>query len=138
MNRARKTALPTMEEGKKPIVLVVDDDVLNLRTYRRVFRKDYDLTLASSGSEALEELSQRAFDVVLVDFSMPEMNGRELIIKARALQPSLPAVFVTGYPDHPEVQESLDQGLAREVVPKPWERQEILESVRRCLDMTEA
>jgi len=116
-------------------VLIVDDEVPNLTTFQRVFRKHFDLQLASSGERALELLAQHEFDVVLSDFGMPVMTGAELVARARELQ-SVAFVMVTGYMNHPEVIELEASGAVFAIVPKPWERATILDVVARAAEHT--
>ncbi len=117
-------------EAAKPRILVVDDDHANLRTFRIVFRAEYDATLALSGDEALGELAVGSFDVALVDYAMPGMNGLELLVRMQRAHPEVGRVMVTGYPDHPELAEAARSGVAAAVVMKPWDRDDL----QRTLD----
>ena len=102
-------------------MLVVDDDELNLTTFRRAFRRDFEITCAGSGVEALGLVAGALFDVALVDFAMPGMNGVEFLRAARALRTDLPAVMVTAHADLAEVQAALSGGWVQAIVMKPFE-----------------
>ena len=80
-------------------VLIVDDDELLLRALARTFRQDFDCVTATSGKVALELIGRgEHFDVVVSDIVMPEMNGHELYLAIRALDPVLAdhAIFLSG------------------------------------------
>lgn len=118
------------QHARTPKVLIVDDDALNLRTMERVFRRQFDMRLVASGEAALEVLDE-GFDVALVDYTMPGMTGVELLRELARRSPSTGRVLVTAHAHLPEVVDALASGLAHAVLPKPWERDDILAWVDR-------
>jgi len=62
-------------------ILVVDDDSINIKLIKGIMREEpiYEIISATSGKEALEILDQQAFDLILLDVRMPEMDGLELL-----------------------------------------------------------
>ena len=62
-----------------------------------VYRSD-----APSGGEGLELASHHSVDVVIVDYTMPEMNGHEVAIEMRRLRPQAPIIMLSGAVDVPE------------------------------------
>ena len=80
--------------------LVVDDSVL----YRRILSDTRtaitdvgEIVTAHSGKSALEKLSRSAFDLVTLDFEMPEMNGLETLAEIRRLHPGVKVIMVSAY-----------------------------------------
>jgi CheY-like chemotaxis protein len=126
-SRSRPAPVPHV---RTPKVLIVDDDALNLRTIERVFRRHLDMRLAASGESALELLDEH-FDVALVDYTMPGMTGVELLREIARRSPSTGRVLVTAHAHLPDVVDALASGLAQAVLPKPWERDDILAWVER-------
>ena len=61
----------------------------------------YTVATASSGREGLELAGLRSFDVVIVDYCMPEMNGQEFAIAMRRLRPLAPIIMLSGAVDVP-------------------------------------
>ena len=112
-------------------VLVVDDEVQNLQTFQRVWRREYEIAIADSGAAGLALLAGQEFDVVLTDFGMPEMDGAEFVEVARRTQ-AVAIVMVTGYIDKPEVRRLEDDGALFGVVGKPWDRSTILDVIERA------
>jgi CheY-like chemotaxis protein len=116
-------------------VLLVDDDRPNRVTVERVFRGRYDVTTAPSAAAALELISGADFDVVLVDYSMPQTNGLELARRVREARPGLPCVLVTGYGDLPVIEEARAAGIILDVVMKPWRPEDIERVVERAVEL---
>ena len=107
-------------------MLVVDDEVTNLNTFRRVFRADFDVVAAIDGASALRLLQAEAFDVVMSDYSMPGMNGVELLKEVSKTWPNIARLLITAHQDLNDVLLARDSGLAAGIVPKPWTREHIL------------
>ncbi len=103
----------------------MDDDAANLRTFLRVFRRQYGIVTAGSGEEALALLGREPVDVALVDHSMPGMSGLELLRRMQQLHPGVRRVMLTAYGDLPELRAAVDSGLAAGIVMKPWDRRDI-------------
>ena len=80
----------------RPRVLVIDDSPLDQAVYKRTLR-DFELTFEGSGEAGLDRLAAEEFDLVLLDFQLPRMNGGEVLSKIRReLKLDLPVVVVTG------------------------------------------
>ena len=64
------------------VVLIVDDDISVLRTFSKLLQKaGYVTETAETGKEAIEKISKRFYDVVLIDFLLPDMDGINLLEK---------------------------------------------------------
>ena len=83
--------------GHHASVLVIDDDRLAARALKRILHR-HDVIVVSGGTEALERLEERAFDVVLCDLMMPEITGMELYERVLEMSPEQAErmVFLTG------------------------------------------
>ena len=84
-------------------VLLVDDEPRVVRALDRVLRtaapRDWVVTTATSGREALEHLDREAADVVISDMSMPEIDGTALLSEVRDRWPGTVRVVLSGYSD---------------------------------------
>src|SRR5579871_717143 len=87
---------PTANLGK---VLVIDDEASILMTLERILRATgYDVQTAQSGREGLEYFGRAAWDLVVLDRSMPDMSGEDVAAEIKRHQPSLPLILITGFP----------------------------------------
>ncbi|MCY1076612.1 response regulator [Archangium lansingense] len=103
-------------------VLVVDDEPVVRDVCARLLSREPDLvvSLAEDAEEALELLRAQRFDVLITDKNLPGMGGVELISEARALQPALEAVMITGYSSSESVIAAFAAG-ASDYILKPFE-----------------
>lgn len=95
-----------MDERK---ILVVDDDQNMLQLLYTFLRDSYRVTTATNGQEALDMIREKRPDLVLLDYLMPGMNGKEtleVIRKDEELR-DLPVFFLTGVSDTNKISECL-------------------------------
>ena len=85
------------ESKKRPTILVVDDDPVNLQIAFGILKNDYHVKVATSGSAALELAAASLPDLILLDVVMPEMDGFEVCrrLKAGPATCLIPVIFLT-------------------------------------------
>jgi response regulator RpfG family c-di-GMP phosphodiesterase len=119
---------------------VIDDEPGNLFTFRRVFASLYDMTLASSGNEGLLRLDAatgvQAFEVVLLDFAMPQMNGAQFLAAMREKHPTIPCLFLTAYAELEEVKSVSKSYRVAAVILKPWEKDDVERRIEHALRLS--
>ncbi|CAG2139481.1 hybrid sensor histidine kinase/response regulator [Cupriavidus plantarum] len=106
---AHATVAPVAQADAIGRILVVDDDSL-VATSTALLLEDagHEVVSADSGDAALELLaSDMDFDVLLTDYSMPQMTGTELASAARLLRPGLSIILATGYAEVPDTDTSV-------------------------------
>jgi adenylate cyclase len=118
-------------------ILVVDDNEDNRYTLvRRLEREGYrDLATAADGREALDRLAAGAFDLVLLDVMMPELDGIETLARIKA-DPGLrhvPVVMISAATDLERVVRCIELG-AEDYLPKPFNRVLLRARVGACLE----
>jgi thioredoxin reductase (NADPH) len=120
---------------KKPIILTVDDDAQVLsaitRDLRQEFRQHYRILSVNSGPEALStltELRARAepLALVLADQRMPEVEGVEVLTRARELFPEAKRVLLTAYADTTAAIKAINSAQLDYYLLKPWDPPEQL------------
>ena len=117
---------------KKPKVLYVDDEQINLKVFEISFAEKFDLVTALNGVEGLNILeNDPTINVVLSDLKMPGLDGIEFIKKAKERFPNKKYFLLTGYEMTPDIQESLDSGLIHNYMRKPFNKKEIEAEIER-------
>ncbi|MBN2181269.1 MAG: response regulator transcription factor [Sedimentisphaerales bacterium] len=86
----------------------------------------------AKASECLEQIETQRCDLLITDVKMPEMNGIELLIKAKRIAPWLPVLIVTGYGDIPTAVTAVKAG-AVDFIEKPLETETFLRKVKSLL-----
>ena len=115
-------------------ILVVDDEQANRVTLERILsREGYRVVHAPSGRVAMEELRDRAIDVVLTDLKMPGMSGIDLLKAAKKIDPDLEVVVMTAYGTVETAVEAMKEG-AYDFVSKPLKRMDLVRTLRKALE----
>jgi len=118
----------------RPSVLIIDDDptfCLMLKSF--LSKKDFATETAFSGTEALTQVRNNNFDVVLSDFRLPDTDGLELLENIREIKPGTPVIIMTSYADIRIAVKAMKIG-AYEYVTKPVNPDEILLTIKNALN----
>lgn len=118
----------------KTNILAVDDEIFNLETLKRTFRKDYNVFTASSGSEGLDIISNEEIHIVISDQRMPVMTGTEFLKSVALKQPDTIRIILTAYTDVIDLIEAINSGLVYKYVTKPWQPQDFRMTIQRAAD----
>ncbi|PKM46439.1 MAG: hypothetical protein CVV05_01820 [Gammaproteobacteria bacterium HGW-Gammaproteobacteria-1] len=141
----RETSLPTTNEPASPVsksgprltglsILSAEDNEVNQLLLESILIPEgARLTMVENGRLAVDQVAQHgaaAFDVVLMDVSMPEMDGYEATRRIRALAPDLPVIGLTGFAYAEERRRCLEAGMAERIV-KPIDFEQLVAAVLR-------
>ena len=112
--------------GKPVSILIVDDDLGMLKTLKYILTyKGYEVVALNTGVEAIEQIKERSFDIVLIDLRMPDMNGVEVLKEIKRLDPETNVMMITAYTMH-ELVEKAKKGGAKAILSKPLDLDEII------------
>ena len=120
-------------------ILVIDDEVMITRTLQKLLQKQgYDATIVSGGTEALTEIKQSDFDLIVIDIRMPQMDGIETLKAIREYlsvesKDPVPEIVITGYADEQKYKCAVDLKVAAYIY-KPFETKDFLDTIKRTLD----
>lgn len=114
-------------------ILIIDDETdICLLLDRFLSKNGYEVTTASNALDGLAELKKTAFDLVISDFRLPDMDGLEFLKKAKALRPDCRVIIITGYSDIRMAVEVIKYG-ALDYITKPLYPEELLSVVKESL-----
>lgn len=115
----------------KTRVLFVDDDENLLKAARRILHKEIDLTVASSGQQALEVLDKSGpFEVLVSDQNMPSMKGVTLLSEAANRWPLTVRIMLTGNNDQETTIAAVNNGKVFRFVRKPCQPLDLLDAIK--------
>jgi CheY-like chemotaxis protein len=115
----RKEKTPVASNGHSLHILVVEDDPLVRGIEAEYMISDgHTVETAADGCEGLDKFHAGKFDLVLVDRAMPEINGEQLIEAIKEMDPDMPMILVTGFPDI--LREDHEPQRANLILSKPF------------------
>ncbi|MGE5583889.1 MAG: sigma-54-dependent transcriptional regulator [Bacillota bacterium] len=116
-------------------ILVVDDDLGMRDTLEAVLTAEgYEVGVAVNGAETTEILARESFDVMLLDFKMPDCTGVELLPLIKKAAPEMPVIMMTAYGTVKAAVEAVKQG-AYDFITKPFELEEMRLLIEKALEM---
>ena len=117
-----------------PKIIVVDDEIRICKSLAYLLKsKDYEVTTAACGKDALASADQIAFDLAVLDIHLPDIFGTELIEKIKLRNPDISVIVITGDANLDSALAALRCG-AYDYLRKPFELEEFLRTVENALN----
>lgn len=115
-------SVATDSSSKKPTLLLVDDEEVNLQVLKCALEDDYNLLMTKSGEDAVRVIQTHEVDLILLDILMPRMNGYETLAALRTIPSAaqVPVIFVTALQDIASEREGISLGAVDYIV-KPFD-----------------
>lgn len=120
--------------GKR--ILVIDDDIMNLRIAEDMLGEDFQISSVKSGEEAFAFLEKSSTDLILLDIHMPKMDGFELIRRLKESEQycKIPVIFLTADENKEAEIRGLELG-AMDFITKPFVKEIMLHRINRILEL---
>ena len=123
--------LTMMEKAR---ILIAEDEMTQRELLEGFLKKEgYSVMAVTNGREALQKLHGELFDVVLLDYKMPELDGFQTLREIRRLYPDLPAVMMTAYGTVETAVASMKEG-AVDYLTKPIDLEELLLLLQKVVE----
>lgn len=129
-----------MNEIQPKRILLVDDEANILSAVQRELKTpplvhySYDITSCTSPLQALAIAREQAFDLVVSDYRMPEMDGIAFLATFREIQPDCPRIVLSGQTDMSALMRMVNETHVYRFIPKPWHDYYLKGSVVQALD----
>ena len=134
-----QTQTVQIPRGKGELILVVDDEkpLVDMMT-QMLERLGYTVVGKTASMDALEAFSAEPgrFDLVITDYAMPNMTGKELAEALMAVKPDIPVILCTGFSENIDAESAKSMGI-KEFLMKPVVRSELAATIRNVLDKKE-
>ncbi|MCP4247521.1 MAG: PAS domain S-box protein [bacterium] len=139
--RPKSTDRPDRRRATEPahahsLILVVDDqEVVRTVTQRSLEQYGFRVLTAENGGRAIERFAERPQDIdaVLLDLTMPDMNGMQVFRQMRAVRPDLPIVLTSGY-DESDAAREVGQEPHSCFLPKPYAPRELVDAITAVIN----
>jgi DNA-binding NtrC family response regulator len=120
----------------KPRILIVEDEKLIRWSLQQRFQEEgYVVDGSETGAEGLTQLSEAIFDLVLLDYKLPDMTGLDVLRKIREEDQDLVVLMMTAYSNVENAVEAMRLG-AFDYVSKPFEMDALMVTVSKALETT--
>lgn len=117
----------------KKSILICDDEEGIRESLKLILEKDYNLSFAIDGNDALSAVKKNPVDIVIMDIKMPRMDGIETMRKLKNIKPDAKILVTSGYKSVETAQEAVAAGASDYIV-KPFERSDIAKAVKKLAD----
>jgi len=115
-------------------ILIVDDEDGIVEEVREFFLEEgYEVVCANTAAEGIKRVKEERPGIALVDLKLPDMSGVEVLIAAKAFDPSIKVIVNTGYVD-PVMQERAEKSGADAFLNKPFDLEILMDAIEKLSD----
>jgi DNA-binding NtrC family response regulator len=126
------------ESGAIGSILIVDDEAAIRESLQTLLELEgYEVETSGDGAEGLARLADRPYDLVLLDFALPERNGIEILQDIRERDSELAVIMITAYGTVENAVNAMQAG-ATNFIQKPWDNEKLLADVRTAVGQRRA
>src|SRR5260370_1317266 len=120
----------TVETTTSGAILIIDDEAAIGESLETLLEfEGYSVESAETGEQGLTKIGERPFDLVLLDFALPDRNGLEVLADIRDRDPQLAVIVITAYGTVDNAVRVIQSG-ATNFIQKPWDNEKLLSDVR--------
>lgn len=116
------------------ILVIEDDEDLSSTMVEWLVFNDHDAEAALTGEDGLARMTEKSFDVVILDWQLPGMAGIEVCKAYRAQGGKAPVLMLTGRRDPAEKEQCMKAG-ATEFLPKPFRLEQLSNQIQKVLEL---
>ena len=124
------------QKGQIKVLLVDDEEGYVNVLAKRMTKRQVEVSIALSGSEAIQTLRKKDFDVAVVDLKMEDMDGIEVLKIFKKMDPELPVVMLTGHGSEKAARDGLALG-AFDYLTKPCDLEDLLATISKAAERKE-
>ena len=124
------------QKGQIKVLLVDDEEGYVNVLAKRMTKRQVEVSIALSGSEAIQTLRKKDFDVAVVDLKMEDIDGIEVLKIFKKMDPELPVVMLTGHGSEKAARDGLALG-AFDYLTKPCDLEDLLATISKAVERKE-
>ncbi|MCX8030836.1 MAG: sigma-54 dependent transcriptional regulator [Thermodesulfovibrionales bacterium] len=115
---------------KKSILIVEDDPIMRLGMSHFLKSQGYLVFQCNDGREAIQAIEKQRFDLIITDLKLPELDGMEVLKKAKELSKDIGLIIITAYAEIKSAVQAIKEG-AYDYLAKPFSNEELLITIER-------
>jgi DNA-binding NtrC family response regulator len=124
------------QKGQIKVLLVDDEEGYVNVLAKRMTKRQVEVSIALSGSEAIQTLRKKDFDVAVVDLKMEDIDGIEVLKIFKKMDPELPVIMLTGHGSEKAARDGLALG-AFDYLTKPCDLEDLLATISKAAERKE-
>ncbi len=124
--------MPNASDPKIRLLLIDDEIDFTSVMVKRLGRRNIDTTTANGGRQAIALVAEQAFDVVVLDLKMEDMDGIEVLKMLKQKAPNLPVIMLTGHGSHSAAEEGFAHG-AFDYLSKPYDIDGLTQIIQKAV-----
>lgn len=117
-------------------ILALDDESVIIYGIQKIL-KDYSVEFFEDPEAACKAIKKQQFDILIVDYKMPKMNGIDFLIEAKKTSSSCYKILLTAYAEKEVLQDSINSNLVDKVIEKPLKSDVLLKAVEEACSACE-
>jgi DNA-binding NtrC family response regulator len=123
----------TQAEPVPGTILIIDDEAAIRESLQTLLEmENYSVDCAATGEEGLNRIAERPFDLVLLDFALPDKNGLEVLREIRERDSELSIIMITAYGTVENAVLAIQAG-ATNFIQKPWDNEKLLADIQTAV-----
>ncbi len=138
-SKSKIERIQSRQTEKKHTILIVDDEMANLRALESLLNRHYTVLTAANGVAALQAIQGdwqgREIHLIISDHRMPEMSGIVFLQEVRDLLPRSIRILLTAFKDVQVILESINRAQIFKYILKPYDRDDLLITIERALEL---
>ena len=131
MTNKNKDLIQNLFDVVNPNVLLIDDEICNLNSFKSIFRRSANIFLASNKEEAMRIVKNNDIEHVFCDYKMPKHNGAKILKDIVKLYPNIRRTIITGYYSLEAKSEFLLSSNTSDVILKPYTPSDVIVRIDR-------
>ncbi len=133
MSEAAVLSRPPAQSSTTGSILIIDDEAAIRESLETLLEfEGYLVASAETGEEGLSKMGEHPYDLVLLDFALPDRNGLEVLADIRNRDPQLAVIMITAYGTVDNAVRAIQNG-ASNFIQKPWDNEKLLADVRAAV-----
>jgi DNA-binding NtrC family response regulator len=133
MSEVAVLSRPPVEHTTGGTILIIDDENAIRESLETLLEfEGYSVQSAETGEEGLAKIAETPFDLILLDFALPDRNGLEILADIRSRDPQLAVIMITAYGTVDNAVRAMQNG-ATNFIQKPWDNEKLLADVRAAV-----
>jgi len=117
--------------NNKRHLLIVDDEEIIIEVFQNLLEdKDYKVSYATCGEEALKIIENDEIDLMILDLKLPDINGEEVYQSVKSMNPTIPVIIITAYGSLQNAVELMKRGVY-DYISKPFHNDDVLAAIEK-------